>query len=67
MHLEDSPQWRAAKGESFEMEFGVTDKGPRRRWFEAIGNPLAVSLGENHGHGGGLVLIREITDRREGR
>jgi two-component system CheB/CheR fusion protein len=52
---EDRPRTRAARGEHFTMNFtrGVADG--QRTWYEAHGRPLAS--------GGGVVVIRDITDR----
>jgi two-component system CheB/CheR fusion protein len=56
----DRPQRRAARGESFNMEFLVIDKQGEQRWYEANGHP--VSSGEQ-GQFGGIVVIRDITER----
>jgi PAS domain-containing protein len=61
---EDSPQWRAAHGESFVMEFAIAARQGRRQWFEAVGNPLAVVPGDEKLQRGGLIVIREITESR---
>ncbi|MGI8689683.1 MAG: chemotaxis protein CheB [Thermomicrobiales bacterium] len=52
------PQQRAARGESFAMEFTITAPTGSRRWFEATGRPIT----HDHQHTGVLV-IRDITDR----
>ncbi len=53
-----TPQQHAARGASFAMEFTITAPDESRRWFEAIGRPVA----HDHQHIGVLV-IRDITDR----
>jgi two-component system, chemotaxis family, CheB/CheR fusion protein len=51
------PQARAARGESFSMSFTRTDPSSgERRWFEASGHPAS-------GDWGGVIVIRDITDR----
>jgi two-component system CheB/CheR fusion protein len=51
------PQARAARGESFSMSFTQLDPGSGdRRWYEAIGRGVGGSLG-------GIIVIRDITDR----
>ena len=52
------PRERAARGESFRMEFTLTAEDGSRRWFEAIGQPI-----REPGQQGGVVAIRDITDR----
>jgi signal transduction histidine kinase len=49
---------RAARGESFRMTLSVRRRGGERRWFEATGEPIAADGGL-----GGVVVIRDITDR----
>ena len=56
---EATPQWRAARGETFTMEFTLTMDDGTRRWFEASGQPIR-SAGEELG---GVVAIRDITER----
>jgi two-component system CheB/CheR fusion protein len=56
---EATPQRRAARGESFTMEFTLTAGDGARRWFEASGQPIR-STGEERG---GVVAIRDITER----
>jgi two-component system CheB/CheR fusion protein len=52
------PQRRAANGETFYLEFVLTqDTGDRRR-FEANGRPV-----DHDGHESGVVVIRDITER----
>jgi two-component system CheB/CheR fusion protein len=51
------PQARASRGESFSMSFTRTDRATgERRWFEASGHPAS-------GEWGGVIVIRDITDR----
>ena len=57
----DRPQQRAARGESFVLEFTLTAADGTRRWFEAAGEPVehaGVDLGAC-----GVVVIRDISDR----
>jgi len=53
------PQQRVARGESFRMEFTLPDGRGDRRWFEANGQPLMSEGGAD----GGVIVIRDITDR----
>jgi two-component system CheB/CheR fusion protein len=53
-----TPQQRAARGESFAMEFTITAPDESRRWFEAIGRPVAHDRQHS-----GVLVIRDITDR----
>lgn len=48
---EETPQARAARGESFEMRFAVEENGVRRR-FEARGRPIDG--------GGGVIVFQEV-------
>jgi two-component system CheB/CheR fusion protein len=59
------PERRAARGESFNMDFVIVDKGGGRRWFEAVGNPLRDERQADGAmvHSGGVVVIRDMTDR----
>ena len=59
--LVQTPQQRAALGETFSMEFLVAGDADRRRWFEANGRPIEDADGHQHG---GVVVIRDISDRR---
>lgn len=54
-----TPQQRAAAGEAFAMAFTLTDAEGRRRWYEANGQPLPHDRGPR----GGVVAIRDITER----
>jgi two-component system, chemotaxis family, CheB/CheR fusion protein len=60
LRSEHSPQQRAARGESFNMEFTLIDGQRARRWFEANGQPIGSADG---GQQGGVVVIRDITER----
>jgi len=57
---ERSPQALAVAGEQFALDFTVTGEHGQRRWFEALGGPL----GEPGGREGGVVVVRDITDRQ---
>jgi two-component system CheB/CheR fusion protein len=52
----ETPPARAARGETFRLEFTVAAADGARRWFEATGGPLM-------GEAGGVVVLRDITDR----
>ena len=54
-----TPQQRAARGESFSMEFTVTAPDGARRWFEANG-PADLQRDSERS---GVLVIRDITDR----
>jgi PAS domain S-box-containing protein len=53
----ETPQWRAARGESFGLSFVVHRADGSRRWCEANGRPLRY-VGATHG----VVVIRDITE-----
>jgi signal transduction histidine kinase len=53
------PQFRAAAGEAFETSFMLQLQSGERRWYEAQGGPI----GSARGFSGGVVVIRDITDR----
>jgi two-component system CheB/CheR fusion protein len=53
-----TPRRRAARGEAFEMPFTVVTVDGTRRWFEARGQPIRAD-----GHEGGVVVIRDISER----
>jgi two-component system, chemotaxis family, CheB/CheR fusion protein len=55
----EQPRQRAARGETFSMEFTLTRDDGTRRWFEANGQPITHSEGER----GGVLVIRDITER----
>ncbi len=52
----ETPQARAARGETFSLEFRLPDAAGSQRWFEANGQPL-----HDHGAGHAVVVIRDIT------
>jgi len=52
------PQQRAARGESFSMQFTTAGADGNPRWFEANGQPI-----QTDGERGGVIVIRDITDR----
>ncbi len=55
----DQEPWRrAARGEAFVMRFAVVADEGRRRWYEASSRPI-----EKNGVAGGVVVIRDVTDR----
>jgi two-component system CheB/CheR fusion protein len=56
---EDLPQRRAARGERFRVEFAVNDPDGRRRWFEAVAEPLTAE----DRTWGGVVSIRDVSER----
>src|SRR5579871_936924 len=51
------PQQRAMRGETFTMKFTLATPDGVYRWFEANGQPSRSN------GGGGVVVIRDITDR----
>jgi len=53
---EETPQARAARGETFSLEFSLTATDGSRHWFEANGQPLP-----DHGAAHAVVVIRDIT------
>ena len=55
----DWPQHRAANGESFTMLFTLRESDGTRRWYEGSGQPLLI----NGVQQGGVVVIRDVTDR----
>lgn len=55
---EAMPQQRAARGESFTMQFSIQAPDGTRREFDAIGQPVPGD-GQEHG----VVVIRDITER----
>ena len=56
---EQMPLRRAAAGESFEMGFMVVNGDEKRAYFEASGEPIEI----DSDRAGGVVVIRDITDR----
>jgi|GEM_PF-3583787 len=63
--VETLAEQRAARGETYTMAFTAVDTTGGRRWFEAIGRPLReAGRGDAHvPHTGGVVAIRDMTDR----
>lgn len=57
---EEQPQRRVVNGDSFDIHFALTLPDGARRWFEATGQPIG-SADTPHG---GVVTIRDITERR---
>jgi len=56
----ETPQVRAASGETFTMAFSlVSSSGEERRWLEAIGQPVRGDNDEKWG----VVVFRDITER----
>jgi two-component system CheB/CheR fusion protein len=53
------PQQRAARGERFRVEFAVSGADGKRRWFEAVAEPLTAE----DRTWGGVVSIRDISER----
>jgi len=58
----ETPQARAARGETFSLEFAVTASDGSRRWYEANGQPLPD---DDAAHA--VVVIRDITMTRRHR
>jgi two-component system CheB/CheR fusion protein len=56
---EDQPHRRAARGERFRVEFAVSDPDGKRRWFEAVAEPLTAE----DRTWGGVVSIRDVSER----
>jgi two-component system, chemotaxis family, CheB/CheR fusion protein len=56
-----TPQARAARGETFRMEFTTVDAAGQRCWYEASGQPLTGGDGVGPG---GVVVIRDSTARK---
>ncbi len=57
---ENTPQQRAARGESFNMEFALVGPDSALRYFEASGQGVQNPEGELQW---GVLVIRDITDR----
>lgn len=55
----ETPQGRATRGESFSMEFLITDPAANRRYFEVNGQPIL----QDGKTAGAVLVIRDITDR----
>lgn len=60
--FDETPQYRSAHGECFKMEFTLQNDDSTRH-FEATGDPMG-SGGEIDG---GVIVVRDITDRSLGR
>jgi two-component system CheB/CheR fusion protein len=57
---EETPQARAAQGDTFSMVFTLASpSGEERRWLEAIGQPVRGEGGQEWG----VVVFRDITER----
>ncbi len=55
-----TPQRRAARGESFSMEFTMSGPDGTQHFFECTGRPIRDAAGTQQG---GVVVFRDITDR----
>jgi two-component system CheB/CheR fusion protein len=53
------PQSRAARGESFQMEFAIWTPRGAHQWYEAVAEPLVLP----DRTWGGVVTIRDISER----
>ncbi|WP_437961556.1 PAS domain-containing sensor histidine kinase [Sorangium sp. So ce119] len=61
---QDTPEQRAARGESFQMEFTAPGPGATIRHFEATGQPICVSdAPATDAVARGVIVIRDITER----
>jgi two-component system, chemotaxis family, CheB/CheR fusion protein len=54
-----NPVRRAARGETFTQDFTIVGPDEQRRWFEASG----MSIQSSRGIQGGVLVIRDVTDR----
>lgn len=54
-----TPRQRAARRETFTMEFVLTGKDGTRRWFEATGQPIRDAKSK----AAGVIATRDITER----
>src|SRR5256714_14355661 len=60
--LAETPQARAARGETFSLEFTLPAADGSRGWYEANGQPLGdPTEGGEGGAGHAVVVIRDIT------
>ncbi|WP_437994913.1 CheR family methyltransferase [Sorangium sp. So ce185] len=61
---QDTPEQRAARGESFQMEFTTPAPGGSTRHFEATGHPIGGGgpTGKDAAERG-VIVIRDITER----
>jgi two-component system, chemotaxis family, CheB/CheR fusion protein len=57
---DNTPTVRAARGESFTMDFRMRDGDGKQRWFEAIGRPVQPESGSRHES---VFIIRDTTER----
>jgi two-component system CheB/CheR fusion protein len=55
----NTPEQRAAQGETFVIEFTLEGENGKRRYFEATGEPIQSAGTEL----GGVIAIRDITER----
>ncbi|WP_437719816.1 CheR family methyltransferase [Sorangium sp. So ce861] len=61
---QDTPEQRAARGESFQMEFTTPGLGGSIRHFEATGHPIGGGGSEGKDAAErGVIVIRDITER----
>ncbi|HEV2744848.1 MAG TPA: hypothetical protein VGV91_16950, partial [Rubrobacter sp.] len=60
MPAEETPQYRAWRGESFEMRFAVKGEEGSLRLFEVRGRPI-----DGGDVGGGVIVIREAGRRSQ--
>ncbi len=56
--IQDTPQYRAARGDTFVMQFQFTSPDGAHHWYEASGQPIRVASEHQ-----GVVVIRDVTDR----
>jgi two-component system CheB/CheR fusion protein len=56
------PARMAARGETFTQPFTIQREDGSRRWFESSGQPIRLD-GRSGSGGGGVVVIRDVTDR----
>ncbi len=56
---EQQPNYLAARGAAFRLQFSLRSAGGTRRWFEATGEPVHSGSIEH----GGVITIRDISDR----
>jgi two-component system CheB/CheR fusion protein len=60
----ETPQRRAAAGESFHMEFTRLGPGGQRAWYEATASPLRThGAAAGQRPAGAVLIINDITDR----
>jgi two-component system, chemotaxis family, CheB/CheR fusion protein len=56
--VEELPQARLARGETFKMRFSFSLADGNRQWWEAVGQPVEL----NDATSWGLVVLRDITE-----